>query len=222
MKSRSGPYLLLGLTGIPGAGRRACVEILTSAHAFGVLSLQALVDAEVAAAFSVDRRIFSDRTLRHVKTTELSLRRCTDLRFVDLILASRKSAAYDEPMTPARAALLWELHYRLVLDGVGYWISQAHEQVERMQREGWRRIVVPDVSLPEDAVFIRQMGGQIWRVRNPRVDACAAAFGEPLFLKTIRVDRDVTNEGSALSFVYDVLQAYHQTIQLQYQPANNC
>lgn len=220
MKSRSGPYFLVGLTGNAGAGRRSCARILVSAHAFGVLSLESLVDAEVAAAFGVDQRLFSDRTLRAIATSELALRRCADLRFVDLMMSLRPGITYDQALSPARVASMWELGYRLAYDGVGYWLARAHERVEQMHREGWRRIVVPHVSLVEESVFLRQMGGEIWRVRNPEVDLAASVVGEQLYLGSIRADREVVNEGTGTGFVYDVLHAYSQATSSQHSPAS--
>jgi hypothetical protein len=211
MKSRSGPYFLVGLAGHAGAGKDTCADILGSAHSFARLAFADAVRSELAASFGVDLRLFTDRSLKEAPTLELALRRCSDLTFVDLVMSLGLGLNYDKAISPRVAMRLWGTEYRRNYCGADYWLMRAHERVEALHREGYRRIAITDVRFLNEAALVRTLDGEVWRVRRPSADAQPARHQSEQEVDAIQADRIINNGAhTTAGLAYDVLLAYHQ------------
>lgn len=211
MKSRSGPYFLVGLAGHAGAGKDTCADILASAHSFARLAFADAVRAELATAFGVDLRLFTDRTLKESPTPELALRRCSDPTFVDLMLSLDLGFTYDKAISPRIAMRRWGTDYRRNYYGQDYWLLRAHERVEALHTQGFRRIAITDVRFLNEAALVRALGGEVWRIRRPSADAQPARHQSEQEVDAINADRVIENSAhTTAALAYDVLFAYHQ------------
>ncbi|OMG87985.1 hypothetical protein [Achromobacter xylosoxidans] len=209
-KSRSGPYLLVGLAGHAGAGKDTCADILASAHGFARLAFADAVRAELAAAFGVDLRLFSNRSTKEAPTHELALHRCADRTFVELMLSLPLGLTLDRALSPRWAMRLWGTEYRRSQSGKDYWLLRAHEALESLQRDGWRRIAITDVRFANEAALVNSLGGEVWRVKRPIADAVLAPHASEQEVTGIQVDRVIDNSAqTTAALAYDVLFAYH-------------
>lgn len=210
MKSRSGPYLIVGLAGHAGAGKDTCADILVSAHSFARLAFADALRTELAAAFGVDLRLFTERSTKEAPTYELALCRCADRTFVDLVMATSRGLTLDRALSPRWAMRLWGTEYRRKLSGADYWIVRAHEAIESLHRQGWRRIAITDVRFGNEAALVHSIGGEVWRVRRQCADAVPSPHDSETEVDSIRPDRVIDNNSHSTSaLAYDVLFAYH-------------
>lgn len=210
MKSRTGPYLVVGLAGHAGAGKDTCADILVSAHSFARLAFADALRAELAAAFGVDLRLFTERSTKEVATHELALHRCSDRTFVDLMLSLPLGLTLDRALSPRWVMRLWGTEYRRTQSGKDYWILRAHEALESLHRDGWRRIVITDVRFANEAALVHSIGGEVWRVVRPAADAVLAPHASEQDVDSLQSDRVIDNSShTTAALAYDVLFAYH-------------
>ena len=211
-KARIGPYLLVGMAGRAGAGKDTCAAILASAHACATLAFADAVRAELAKAFGVDVRLFTDRRLKESPTLELALKRCADLTFVDLVMAAGIGMTYEKAISPRTAMRLWGTEYRRTHCGGDYWLSRAHERIEVLHREGWRRIVITDVRFLNEAKFVQMIGGEVWRIRRQLSDQVDAAHQSEMQVESISPNRTLHNDSTVSALVHDALQAFNDAV----------
>ncbi|MBO1012287.1 hypothetical protein IPU70_01905 [Achromobacter sp. SD115] len=210
MKSRSGPYLVVGLAGHAGAGKDTCADILVSAHSFARLAFADALRAELAAAFGVDLRLFTERSAKERPTHELALHRCSDRAFVELIRSLPLGLTLDRALSPRWAMRLWGTEYRRNQSGKDYWILRAHEALESLHRDGWRRIAITDVRFANEAALVHSIGGEVWRVVRPTADAVLAPHASEQDVNSLQSDRVIDNSShTTAALAYDVLFAYH-------------
>lgn len=210
MKSRSGPYLVVGLAGHAGAGKDTCADILVSAHSFARLAFADALRAELAVAFGVDLRLFTERSTKEVPAHQLALHRCADRTFVDLMLSLPLGLTLDRALSPRWVMRLWGTEYRRNHSGNDYWILRAHEAIEALHRDGWRRIAITDVRFANEAALIHSIGGEIWRVVRPIADAVISPHASEQNVNSLQFDRTIDNSAhTTAALAYDVLFAYH-------------
>ncbi|WP_454674865.1 hypothetical protein [Achromobacter pestifer] len=211
-KASKGPYLIVGMAGRAGAGKDTCAEILSSAHAFARLAFADAVRAELAHAFGVDVRLFTNRSLKEAPTLELALKRCADLRFVDLMMACGIGLTYEKAISPRTAMRLWGTEYRRAHCGGDYWLLRAHERIEALHRAGWRRIAITDVRFLNEAAFVQMMGGEVWRIRRHMADQAPATHQSEMQVESIQPERTLHNDSTISALVYDALVAFRDAV----------
>jgi len=209
-KARTGPYLIVGMAGRAGAGKDTCANILADAHAFHPFAFADAVRRELVAAYGVDLRLFTDRSQKEAPTPALALSRCNDARFVELM--GRLGVPYDKAISPRWAMRWWGTEYRRWQDGQDYWLYRAHETIEQLHRDGWRRIVITDVRFLNEAAFIKGLGGEVWRIRRQLADEASANHVSELGVGDIPADRTLHNDSTTSALVYDALVAFRDAV----------
>ncbi len=62
-------------------------------------------------------------------------------------------------------------------------------------RRGHHRIAIEDVCFPNEAGFVRELGGQLWRIMNTSADAVAPRHISERFVRWLNVDDSIRNDG---------------------------
>lgn len=198
--------MLLGLAGRAGAGKDTCGSILAADLGFATLAFADAVRAEIVRAFGIDPRMLTDRLQKEVPTGALMLRRCIDGQFVDLM--ARAGHTRDQPLSPRAVMRAWGTEYRRALFGADYWLVRAHETVERLVREGWRRIVITDVRFTNEAELVRMLRGQVWRIRRRSAEQQQGDHDSEREVDRIDADQVIHNDHTVDDLAQQLATAY--------------
>jgi hypothetical protein len=163
---------IIGLTGKAGHGKDTAADLIQEAWSQnrGTSSARlAFADAlreEVALAFGVDPRMFSDRALKETRLNDLAPKHCLDLGFLAHLQGDGIKLFNDEPLTPRFVMQRWGTEYRRATDP-DYWIHRAMAQIADWRWRGMSLVVVTDVRFINEAFVLKQAGAQIWRISRP-------------------------------------------------------
>lgn len=176
---------VIGLCGLANVGKDTVGELLTTHAGFRALAFADSLRAELVDAFHVEPMVFTRREFKERPMQELALSRCTDPGFVGVVLAH---LATNEPGVPANEQLvkartprqtmqLWGTEYRRSGDD-DYWVRKTREHITYLVRERLERnFVLTDVRFGNEADTVRELGGVIWQVKRPGIDAATTAEG---------------------------------------------
>ncbi|AZW31523.1 hypothetical protein L506_2302 [Bordetella bronchiseptica GA96-01] len=198
------------MAGRAGAGKDTCANILAGAHVFRPFAFADAVRRELVAAYGVDLRLFIDRSQKEVPTPALALSRCSDARFIKIM--RERGVPYDKAISPRWAMRWWGTEYRRWHDGQEYWLCRAHETIEQLHRDGWRRIVITDVRFLNEADFVKGMGGEVWRIRRHLADEASVSHVSELGVDDIPADRTLHNDSTTSALAYDALVAFRNAV----------
>lgn len=152
---------LLGLMGLAGAGKDTVADILTC---LAPMDRRAFADAlrlEIAEAFGLDVRVLQERALREMPLSQLALRRCSDAEFADWA-----TDLHGEPsVSPRRIMRRWGDWRRW--QRADYWLTRAEQARVAAIFDGHQAQLWTDVRYPNEAAWIRQRGGMLWRIVRP-------------------------------------------------------
>lgn len=169
---------LIGITGRATAGKDSVGHILVEEHGY---TRFAFADALKSMALALDPIISFDEDV------------CDDVqpkRLGDIVTNLGWEVAKTSPEV---RRLLQVLGTEGVRDHIGEdaWIRAAGM---KMRRAGWpdSRIVLTDVRFPNEAMFVREHGGEMWRVERdvPKLDHASESQVDAL-----RVDFTICNDG---------------------------
>jgi hypothetical protein len=157
---------IIGLTGAAGAGKDTTAdtlcELVPGATRF------AFADAlreEIARAFGIDARALANPYTKQTRSERLALRHCTDAGFV-----SYAWELADLPGLMPRTAMQRWGDYRRAQDP-DYFILPALRARLRAVEEQSPLLIVTDVRFPNEAAWLRRVGGELWRIVRPGVAA---------------------------------------------------
>lgn len=162
--------LLIGLTGRAGAGKDTCAQLLEQ-YGFHALAFADALRAEVADAWCIDQRLLMTRETKEMPMRELSIGRCGDRAFVNIMdrvhARGMSSSELCAPRSPRWIMQRWGTEYRRA-QSVSYWTDILSERVQALRRTApVARIVVSDVRFPNEAACVRELGGTILVVHRP-------------------------------------------------------
>ena len=202
---------LIALTGYAGAGKDTAASFLVSAAGYQAIAFADALRREVAAAWRIDHRMLTDRATKEWPVPALAAGNCGEPGFVAWCNDSGHS------LTEPRSA-------RWVMQNWGSWVRRgapqhyAHIVVAWAQRQagiGWRRLVVTDLRYPNEATALRALAPafdvRLVRVHRPAQPGTAALAADTAAhdserIERLRVDADITNEGTLPALAAQVLQ----------------
>jgi hypothetical protein len=206
----AGPYFTLGLVGRAGAGKDSSAEALSTMEGFTCIAFAEPLRAEIARSFGIDSRMLSTRHTKELPATALTIGRSDDARFIRLM--AELGHSITAPRSPRQITRWWGTEYRRNMDGEAYWTLRMHERIEALHAQGHRRIAITDVRFPNEAEFVRELGGQLWRIRRRAADSVRAAHSSESQIEQISCDREIHNERSLDHLAEQVLAAYADSI----------
>jgi hypothetical protein len=179
---------IIGLTGFANAGKDTVADLLVEHAGFRKLAFADALKAELTTAFSVEPILFTRPEFKSRAMAELALTRCTDRAYIDAALRHgvehwKGTLPYPSaeelvrPRTPRETMQTWGTQYRrahqanywtsIVTARIAYYLSELHE----------RRFVITDCRYDNEVDALRDMGGQLWQVKRPGLDAATTNEG---------------------------------------------
>ncbi|MDQ1260603.1 MAG: hypothetical protein QG643_2429 [Pseudomonadota bacterium] len=171
---------LIGLCGYAGAGKDTVADLLVTHAGFRKLAFADALKAEITEAFHVEPLVFIRSELKTRPLGELALSRTTERGYVDAVLrhmATTLPAGFavneelTRPRTPRETMQLWGTEYRRAHDDQ-YWTRKVAQRIYYYTNDlGEHNLVVTDCRFANEVDALRTMGGLLWQVRRPGVDA---------------------------------------------------
>lgn len=165
---------VFGLLGVKGSGKDTCAKFLVEEYGFVRVAFADKLYQEAAQAYDVTVEFLSDRTTKEVELPRLSLAHCRDPGFVRTVLDERKSLALalsahmNAPLSPRYVLQLWGTEYRRKRGVDSYWLDRVAHLI---QADPAKAYVVTDVRFKNEARFIEGLGGRLFRIRRPELEA---------------------------------------------------
>ena len=169
---------VIGLTGPAGCGKDTVAQLLATHLGFAHLAFADALRVEVAIAYGIDHSMLTRRDTKEVPTEALAFDRCKDMAFVGAMLRITKSAGSESieqgmegARSPRQIMQWWGTDYRRQHSGDHYWTRTLTHCIHAQQQAQQWRHVVSDVRFPNEADAIRALGGVIWQVKRPGLQA---------------------------------------------------
>lgn len=147
--------------GRAGSGKDSVADILCGLMPAYRFAFADLLKSEIAAAYNIDRRIFSARCLKETPLEQLAIARCGDKGFV----------AYAAHLAP-----LIGLKPRTIMQTWGDWrrnddsshfVRAADGTITSARAAGAELLVVTDVRFDNEAAWVLAFSGELWRIERP-------------------------------------------------------
>jgi hypothetical protein len=179
---------IIGLTGFAGAGKDTVADLLVEHAGFRKLAFADALKAELTEAFCVEPIVFTRPEFKSRPMAELALTRCTDRAYIDAALRHgvenwKGTMPYPtaeelvRARTPRESMQLWGTQYRREHDA-NYWTSIVTHRIAFYLRDlHERRFIITDCRYDNEVDALRGMGGQLWQVKRPDLDAATTAEG---------------------------------------------
>ncbi|MDR0226716.1 MAG: hypothetical protein LBI66_09860 [Burkholderiaceae bacterium] len=175
---------LIALCGAAGAGKDTVADMLPAQK----LAFADALYGEVAEAWFVQQAILRRRTTKEVPTSMLPIVACTDTDFCMF-------KAHEDWLAPRspRQILQWWGDYRRAANP-DYFVNRTREVIQAGgPTQAW---VISDCRFPNEAAMVRELGGQIWHVTRPGVQAGATGHISDTDGSQFAPDRVIANYGS--------------------------
>lgn len=157
---------LLGLTGVAGSGKDSLADVLCEQYDFIKCSFSDALYQEVSEAFNIDKFRLYDRSLKEKPLAELGLLKCRDTAFIDR-MDYYGNLLDDKQNSPRRVLQLWGTEYRRNQDP-DYWLKKSQAFLDKYPNTN---IVNVSTRFPNEARFIKSVGGEIVKIERPGVTA---------------------------------------------------
>lgn len=188
--------LVVGLTGRTGAGKDSCAQALVSGGGWQSIAFADAVREEVAQAWAIDPRMLTDRQVKELPLPRLAIGMCTAPDFVRWALFQGHSL--HAPRSARWLLQHWATEYRRRQD-LNYWVRPVQRFINRRMGTGWQRFVISDVRFPNEAIFVRGLGGFVLRVHRNEPAEMAADTADHVsegHAAELMVDGDIHNDGA--------------------------
>ena len=180
---------IIGLTGAGGAGKDTTADVLCELVP-GAMRF-AFADAlreEIAQAFGVDARMLANPITKQVRFDRLAMRHCADAGFLQYAW----ELSLLDALMPRTLMQRWG-DYRRASDPDWYLLPALRARLLAVEQQR-PMLIVTDVRFPNEARWLRNVGGELWRIVRPGVilgrhDSDIALVNEP-------VDYQIRNDGS--------------------------
>lgn len=178
------PLRLIGLTGLAGSGKDTVRRMLEEDHEF------------VGLAFADPiRQMIGELLASNGFSTEWMYERALKEQPIDGLDVSYRQLAQTLGTEWGRA-----IH-------PDFWLRIAGQFIADQRRQGERQFVISDVRFVNEAQWVKDAGGEVWRIDRPGIDPVRDHESERQVLQIVP-DRVLDNSGSVedlWSFVNDVL-----------------
>lgn len=186
---------VIGLCGAAGAGKDTAASLMDGYRAI------AFADAlyqEVAQAYCCDVEELRDRVGKEVPQMWLTGIDCEDEGFCNYLESVgiwQSDADACKPCSP-RQILQWWGDYRRAQDA-DYFVNQTAAEIEAIAAHhcGAVNFVITDVRFANEAVLIRQLGGEIWQIVRPGFAAGSTGHKSDTDGSEFAPDRVIVNDG---------------------------
>jgi hypothetical protein len=179
---------IIGLCGFAGAGKDTVADLLITHAGFRKLAFADALRAELNEAFRVEPLTFTRREYKGEALECLALSRCTDINYINAVLAhlaaNADGAAFSAsqelvtPRTPRQTMQWWGTQYRRANDP-NYWTRQLTQRIAYYTRDlHERNFVITDCRFDNEVDALRAMGGWLWQVKRPGLDATTTPEGQ--------------------------------------------
>ena len=195
---------LIGLAGPARSGKDTVAQWLVAQHGFRQFSFSDALYEEVSRAFRVSVQFLQDPRIKDSPRDELALKNCFDLEFVGVAIGTLDAEMrhtcgvylYPQgvPLTPRWILQTWGTEYRRAQDP-DYWIMRAAEWLDDYVSWGCERFVNSSTRYPNEAKWIRSLGGDVWHISRPDCPVVRAHSSE-IPLPFDRRDRGIVNGAS--------------------------
>lgn len=178
---------IIGLTGAAGAGKDTTADIVQElVPGAARFAFATALRAEIAQAWGIDERLLEDRSKKAVPQDQLALRLCCDAGFPQYAWELSSLPA----VTPRGIMQRWG-DYRRAADP-DYFILPALRARLLAVEEQRPIMIVTDVRYPNEAGWLRNVGGELWRVVRPGV--IGRGHSSEVALDGAPVDHVITND----------------------------
>lgn len=177
---------IVALSGYAGTGKDTIADLLVTHVNFRKLAFADALRAEVATGYDIDITYLLDPTTKNSPIEALALRHAPGA-FQDAVLlhchlrdippTGTLDAWLDQPRTPRQILQWWGTEYRRRHQD-DYWTSRVVDRLAYYIRNGERRFVITDCRFANEADTVHAMGGVIWQVTRPGVDAATTPEGK--------------------------------------------
>jgi hypothetical protein len=176
---------IIGLSGFAGAGKDTVADLLVTHAGFRKLAFADALRAELLGAFQADPLTFSRREWKSQPMECLALSRCTEPGYVGAVLTHLAegnpqlmvNVELINPRTPRQTMQWWGTQYRRTGDA-DYWARQVRKSISYFMTQCHERhFVVTDCRYANEVETLRAMGGWLWQVKRPGLDAGTTTEG---------------------------------------------
>ncbi len=178
---------IIALTGYAGVGKDTVADLLVTHLGFVKLAFADALRGEVAEAFDIDIGTLADPLTKHEPLPALSMARAP-LGFVGAVALTIGSEHRDacgfltpdwlvQARSPRQVMQWWGTEYRRRQQS-SYWTRQLVGRIAGLTRAGHDRLVITDCRFANEADCIHGVGGRIWQVTRPGIEASTTTEGQ--------------------------------------------
>ena len=192
-------FKIIGLVGRAGAGKDTVASILSETEDVTPIAFADALREEVKNAFGVGIECMLHRDEKEQPTQALAISRCADKRFINRMLAIAENPY--TPRSPREILQLWGTEYRRECDSQTYWIDRLQDTIDYHVTAG-KDVVVTDVRFVNEALYLKQIGGSLWRIYRPIAELAISSHSSESDIDRIEIDRIIVNDGSVGQLVH--------------------
>lgn len=180
--------VVVGVTGLPGAGKDTVAEHLVADYGFKRFAFADEVYREVAEAFNVTVEFLRARVAKEAPSPLLTLCGCRDMSFCEALLELHGELSFSAPRSPRWILQQWATEYRRG-QNPEYWVLKLVEQV--LAEPTTTPVVISDVRFENEANAVRMLGAMsngeshVWHVTRSTDSKTAHASDDGLDFKYI-------------------------------------
>lgn len=205
--------IIIGLTGLAGAGKDTVADALVHFAGFRKLAFADMLREEIADAFELlqpAERLLHDRDRKETPTEQLALGWCNNIEFVQAVNAAvyggnMPLGQLDEPRSPRQILQWWGTEYRRAQDA-DYWTSVMAQRLSTLIGQGSWRLVVTDCRFPNEAHTVRRAGGELWQVFRPGLPLVEGGHASQTDGGKLKPEHIVVNNASVNELQHQVLR----------------
>lgn len=175
---------IIALTGYAGAGKDTVADILVTHCGFRKLAFADALRGEVANAYGISLELLSDRSCKEQPQPALALARAP-FEFRSAVAYAQGLAEHfadidawlDAARSPRQILQWWGTEYRRATDP-DHWVKAMRKRLVHyinVQRE--TRFVLTDCRFDNEALMVGSMGGELWQITRPGIDAATTPEG---------------------------------------------
>ncbi|MBK1686226.1 deoxynucleotide monophosphate kinase family protein [Rubrivivax gelatinosus] len=199
---------ILGLCGLPGAGKDAAAEVLQR-HGWRRIAFADALRREISEAWGVDVRLLQDRGTKGVPLGALAICRCAEPAFIGW--ARREGLDLAAPRSPRWLMQRYATEFTRDRDP-DYWVRQVREWLLQQLGAGAMRLVITDVRFGNEAEMVRALGGRLVRLHRREVEVLTPDTADHASnaLERLQPEEHLSNDGSLQALADGVEQLVRQ------------